>query len=87
MALIYTYEAGSLNLPWWPSLFVGIVSLIAAAYVFTYPSISAVALMYAIAFWAIVAGLGEIILSLVTAGIILLVEAFRGPEMTEIWYS
>jgi uncharacterized membrane protein HdeD (DUF308 family) len=46
---------------WWVLLLEGIVGLIIAFFVFTQPTYSAVALVYAIAIWAIITGIAEII--------------------------
>jgi uncharacterized membrane protein HdeD (DUF308 family) len=46
---------------WWPSLLIGVISIIAGLFVVTYPSVSAVVLLWVIAFWAIFTGIVEII--------------------------
>ena len=49
---------------WWALLLEGIVGLIIAFYVWTEPVFSTVVLVYAIAFWAIITGVMEIIAGL-----------------------
>jgi uncharacterized membrane protein HdeD (DUF308 family) len=123
LSLIYTFRAISERMPWWPPLFIGIIDLVAAAVVFAHPDITVIALVYVIAFWAILGGLFQIFASLLTArflwalagvlalaagyvllanplqgglafvlvlgvfaiinGVLLLIDAFRAPQVTE----
>jgi len=73
LSLIQAYRAMESHRPWWPALLLGVIDIAAAVFVLVYPGITAVILLYAIAFWAIVIGLIEIVVSLETAEFILLV--------------
>jgi uncharacterized membrane protein HdeD (DUF308 family) len=46
---------------WWVLVLEGILGLIVAFYVWTQPTYSAIALVYAIAIWAVITGIAEII--------------------------
>jgi uncharacterized membrane protein HdeD (DUF308 family) len=52
--------AGGTGQPWWTLVLKAIVSVLAAAITFLMPGITALTLLYIIAFWAIVIGLMEI---------------------------
>ncbi len=67
VSLVYTFQAAGDRLPWWPPLLIGIVDLIAAAVIFTYPGLTATALVYLVGIWGICAGVFEIFFSLLTA--------------------
>lgn len=67
LSLISAFRAIGEHQPWWPSLFIGITDLVAAVVVFTYPGLSAIAIVYVIAFWAILVGLLQLFSSLLTA--------------------
>ncbi len=56
--------AGGTGTPWWALVLRGIVSLLAAAVAFLMPSITALALLYVIAFWAIFIGVMEIAIAI-----------------------
>jgi len=58
-ALIAAFAGGS-GRPWWALVLRSIVSILAGAVAFLMPGITAVALLYVIAFWAIILGLMEI---------------------------
>ena len=49
---------------WWALLIEGIVGLVIAFFVWTEPGLSAEALVYAVAFWAIITGIMEIVAGL-----------------------
>jgi uncharacterized membrane protein HdeD (DUF308 family) len=56
--------AGGTGTPWWALVLRGIVSLLAAAVAFLMPGITALALLYVIAFWAIFIGVMEIAIAI-----------------------
>lgn len=62
-ALAAAFSGGS-GRPWWALVLKSIVSFIAAAIAFLLPGITALALLYLIAFWALVIGLMEIIVAM-----------------------
>ena len=51
---------GGTGTPWWALIARGVFSILAAAVAFFYPGLTAIALLYVIAFWAILIGLVEI---------------------------
>ena len=55
LALISAFSAAS-KTPWWAHGLIGIVSIGAALVAFVYPGLTAVGLLFVIAFWAIVTG-------------------------------
>ncbi len=67
LSLAGMYLASRNGERWWPWLFIAVVDFAAAVAVFTYPALTAVVLVYFVALWAILAGMFEISLSLVTA--------------------
>ena len=73
LSLIAAVDAGSHHLPWWPALLIALVDLGAAAVVLTQPGLTAISLVYVVAFWAIFKGGFEIVTSLVTARFLWLV--------------
>lgn len=50
---------------WWVLLFEGIVSIIAGIFVFAWPSLSLLILVYIVAVWAIITGIFEFLASLI----------------------
>ena len=58
---LWAAVAGGTDRPWWALVLEGVVGLGAAAVAFFYPSISAIALLWLIAWWAIVTGVLEIV--------------------------
>jgi uncharacterized membrane protein HdeD (DUF308 family) len=48
--------SGSTGTPWWALVLIGIVSIGAAVAAFVYPGLTAVGLLYVMAFWAIASG-------------------------------
>ncbi len=57
--LVAAFRAGSGS--WWSLLFAGICGVAAGVLTMFYPGLTALALLYFIAFWSIAAGVGEII--------------------------
>jgi uncharacterized membrane protein HdeD (DUF308 family) len=74
LSLAYTVMAIRDHETWWPALLIGIVNIAASVAVFTYPTLTAAALVYVLAFWAIFTGVFEIGASLVTARFLWLVS-------------
>ena len=60
-ALYMTYLAARQQLRWWPYLLEGLVGIGAGVVAFVSPGITALALVYLIAAWAIITGIVEII--------------------------
>ncbi len=73
LRLIGMFRAIGAHQPWWPQLVIGIIDIAAGLFILAYPSTTAVVALYVIAFWAILAGVMEIIASLATAQFLLLV--------------
>jgi uncharacterized membrane protein HdeD (DUF308 family) len=67
LALVQMFDAIGQHQTWWPALVIAIVDLVAAAFIFTNPGLTAITLLYVVAFWAIIGGLFEIFASLVLA--------------------
>lgn len=67
------FRAIGSHVPWWPHLLLGIINIAAGLIVLAYPQMTAIFLLFVIAFWAIIAGLTEIVASLTTANLLLLV--------------
>ena len=73
LSLAYMVMALRDHKSWWPSLLIGIANIATAVVVFTYPVLTAVTLVYVLAFWAIFTGVFEIGASLATARFLWLV--------------
>ena len=67
------FRAIGAHTSWWPHLLLGIINIAAGIIVLAYPAMTAIFLLYVIAFWAIIAGITEIVASLATANLLLLV--------------
>lgn len=61
LTLIGMFRAIGEHRTWWPSLIIGLLGIVAGIAVFAWPGMTAVTLLYIIAFWAIFTGLAEII--------------------------
>jgi uncharacterized membrane protein HdeD (DUF308 family) len=61
--LIAAYSASRAGHAWWSHLLFGLIGLIAGVVVFTYPGVTAFVLLGIIAYWAVVLGVFQIILS------------------------
>jgi uncharacterized membrane protein HdeD (DUF308 family) len=73
VSLIDVFWRISHRLIWWPQLIIGLVSIAAGIYIFTNPRITALLLLYVIAFWAIAIGFMEIFASFATGKFLLLI--------------
>jgi uncharacterized membrane protein HdeD (DUF308 family) len=60
-ALYGAYQAGSQGQRWWPYLLEGLLGIAAGIVAFGWPGITALALLYLIAAWAILTGVVEIV--------------------------
>jgi uncharacterized membrane protein HdeD (DUF308 family) len=58
---------------WWPALLIGIIGIVAGAFVLAYPGVSAAVLLWTIAFWAVVIGIIEVIGSFAAGQFLLLI--------------
>jgi uncharacterized membrane protein HdeD (DUF308 family) len=73
VSLIDMFRRMGAHQTWWPQLIIGLVGIGAGIYVFSNPTITALLLIYAIAFWAIAVGLMEIFASFATGKFLLLI--------------
>lgn len=71
--LVGMFRAAGQGATWWTHLLIGLFSIGAGSYILINPFVSSVALLFTIAFWAIVVGLVEIIASLTQAQFLYLV--------------
>jgi len=60
-ALYLTYLASRQERRWWPYLLEGIAGIVAGVVAFGFPGLTALALLYIIAAWAIITGIVEIV--------------------------
>jgi len=58
------FRAMGAHTTWWTHLLLGIIDIAAALFVFAYPGVTAVVLVYVIGFWAIVFGVVEVVAGL-----------------------
>jgi uncharacterized membrane protein HdeD (DUF308 family) len=73
LSLLYMADGIRAHRAWWPALLFGIVDLAAAVFIVANPGLTAITLLYLVAFWAIFSGTLEILASLVTAQFLLLI--------------
>jgi uncharacterized membrane protein HdeD (DUF308 family) len=71
--LVATFRAISDRRTWWTHLVLGIVNVAAGIVVFVYPGLTALVLLWVIAFWAIALGIVEVVGSFSTGQAMLLV--------------
>ncbi len=62
--LIAMFRAISAGTTWWTHLLIGLVSIGVGLYVLFFPGVSAVVLLFTIAFWAIAIGVVEIVVGI-----------------------
>ena len=60
-ALYLTYLASRQERRWWPYLLEGIAGIVAGVVAFGFPGLTALALLYIVAAWAIITGIVEIV--------------------------
>ncbi len=73
LAIVHMFRQIRSRQTWWPSLLIGIVGIAAGLFVLANPFVSAVVLLYAIAFWAILVGIVEVVAGLFGAQFMVLV--------------
>lgn len=61
LSLLAAFRAAEHHTRWWPLLIVGLVGIAAGLLTFFYPGVTAIALLYIIAAWAIITGIFQII--------------------------
>lgn len=74
LQLFAMFRAFGEHTPWWPHLLIGLIDIAAGIIILAYPGMTAVFLLYVIAFWAIFAGVVEVIggLTLPSFGLVLI---------------
>jgi uncharacterized membrane protein HdeD (DUF308 family) len=60
-ALIGSIGAAEAKEPWWPLVLIGLLGIAAGILTFRYPGVTALALLFVIAFWSIFRGIIEIV--------------------------
>jgi len=73
LALVDMFRRMGQRRTWWPQLVLGVVGIVASLFVFAYPGVTAFVLLYVIAFWALATGLIEVLASLATGQLLLLI--------------
>ena len=71
--LIGMFRAMGAHQTWWPQLVLGLLGIAVGLFVLFNPGISAVLLVYVIAFWALAIGVMEIVASLTTGQFVLII--------------
>jgi len=71
--LIGMFGAIGQHRTWWTHLLLGLLSIAAGVFVFAYPGITALTLLYVLAFWAITIGVVEVVAAFTTGQFILVV--------------
>ena len=61
LALIGSVGAAEAHEPWWPLVFMGLLGIAAGLFTLRWPGITALALLFVIAYWSILRGLLEIV--------------------------
>jgi len=59
--LVAAFRAAQMRMTWWPLVLEGILGIVAGVVAFIWPGITALALLYLIAAWALLTGIVEII--------------------------
>lgn len=59
--LVAAFNAYRAYLTWWPQLLIGAIDLVVGVFLLTYPGLSSVLIVYAIATWAIGIGLVDVV--------------------------
>ena len=68
--LIAAYAASRNGRVWWTHAFLGLIGVVAGIVVFAYPGLTAFALLAIIAYWAVVLGVFQILLSFGTSNFV-----------------
>lgn len=59
--LVAAFNAHRADLTWWPQLIIGTIDLVVGVFLLAYPGLSSVLIVYAIAIWAILIGLVDVV--------------------------